>query len=153
MALLRLEDNLKLNIPEIDSQHETMIRLVNQLHESMLQGTDREVLGGLMSQLIEYTRTHFSYEEQLMSQYSYPEYEAHKSEHNKLMQHLADLAESYHSGELLLSFAVVLELKGWATVHIEEFDMPLGVFLKSWEGAGAAPPPISNGTFGLKTII
>ena len=139
MELLRLEDNLKLNDPEIDSQHETLIRLVNQLHESMLQGTGRDVLDGLMSQLIEYTRTHFSYEEQLMSQYSYPEYEAHKSEHNRLMQDLVNLAESYHSGELLLSFAVVLELKGWATVHIEKFDMPLGVFLKSREGAGAVP--------------
>jgi len=139
VELLRLEDNLKLNVPEIDSQHETLIRLVNRLHESMLQGTSREVLDGLMSQLIEHTRTHFSYEEQLMSQYSYPEYEAHKSEHNRLMQHLVDLAESYHSGELLLSFAVVLELNGWATVHIEKFDMPLGTFLKSREGAGAVP--------------
>jgi len=139
VELLRLEDNLKLNVPEIDSQHETLIMLINQLHEAMLQGTGREVLDGLMSQLIEHTRTHFSYEEQLMSQYNYPEYEAHKSEHNKLMQHLVDLAESYHSGELILSFAVMLELKGWATVHIEEFDMPLGIFLKSREGAGAAP--------------
>ena len=139
MELLRLEDNLKLNVPEIDSQHETLIMLINRLHEAMLQGTGREVLDELMSRLIEHTRTHFSYEEQLMSQYNYPEYEAHKSEHNKLMQHLVDLAESYHSGELILSFAVMLELKGWATVHIEEFDMPLGIFLKSREGAGAAP--------------
>lgn len=139
MELLRLEDNLKLNVPEIDSQHETLIMLINRLHEAMLQGTGREVLDGLMSQLIEHTRTHFSYEEQLMTQYDYPEYEAHKSEHNKLMQHLVDLAESYHSGELILSFAVMLELKGWATVHIEEFDMPLGIFIKSREGAGAAP--------------
>jgi hemerythrin len=136
VALLRLEDNLKLDIPEIDSQHETLIGLVNRLHEAMLQGTGREILDGLLSQLIEHTRYHFSYEEQLMSQYDYPEYEAHRLEHNRLMQQLVDLAERFRSGELLLSFAVVLEIKGWATIHIEKSDKPLGAFLKSREETG-----------------
>ena len=139
MELIKLEDNLKLNIPEIDSQHETMTRLINQLHETMLQGADRAALDELLSQLLEHTRTHFAYEEHLMLQYSYPEYEAHKSEHNRLMQHLVDLAERYKNGELLLSFAIVLELKGWAVVHIEKYDKPLGTFLNSREGTGAAP--------------
>ena len=138
MGLLRLEDNLKLNIPEIDSQHETLIRLINLLHETMLQGADRAALDELLSQLLEHTRTHFAYEEQLMSQYNYPEYEAHKSEHNRLMQHLVDLAERYKKGELLLSFAVVLELKGWAVVHIEKSDKPLGIFMSNQKGVDAA---------------
>ena len=139
MALLRLEDNLKLDIPEIDSQHETLIGLVNRLHEAMLQGTGREILDGLLSQLIEHTRNHFSYEEQLMSQHGYPGYAAHKSQHDKLMHHLVDLVDRYHGGDLLLSFAVVIELKGWAMVHIEKSDKPLCAFLNSREDAGAEP--------------
>ena len=139
MKLITLDDSLKLNIPEIDSQHETLIRLINRLHETMLQGADRAALDELLSQLLEHTRTHFAYEEQLMSQYEYPEYAAHKSEHNSLMQQLSDLAGRYKDGELLLSFAVVLELKGWATVHIEKFDMPLGVFLHNRNNANTAP--------------
>jgi hemerythrin-like metal-binding protein len=131
MELVKLEDNLMLDIPEIDSQHETLIGLINLLHETMLQGADRAALDELLSQLLEHTRAHFSYEEQLMSQYNYPEYEAHKSEHNRLMQHLVDLAERYKSGELLLSFAIVLELKSWAVVHIEKSDKPLGTFLNT----------------------
>jgi hemerythrin-like metal-binding protein len=129
MVLIELDGNLKLDIPEIDSQHETLIGLVNLLHKTMLQGADKAALDELLSQLLEQTRTHFSYEEQLMSQYNYPGYEAHKSEHNRLMQHVVDLAEGYKNGELLLSFAVVLELKGWAVVHIEKSDKPLGIFL------------------------
>ena len=139
MGLLRLEDNLKLNIPEIDSQHETLIRLINLLHETMLQGADRAALDELLSQLLEHTRDHFAFIEQLMSQYNYPGYEAHKSEHNRLMQHLIDLAERYKNGELLLSFAVVLELKGWAVVHIEQSDKPLGTFLNNRKEVDAAP--------------
>ena len=139
MVLIKLEDSLKLDIPEIDSQHETLIRLINLLHENMLQGADRTALDGLLSQLLEHTQIHFAYEEELMSQYNYPEYEAHKSEHNRLMQHLMDLAGRYTNGELLLSFAVVLELKGWAVVHIEKSDKPLGAFLNNRKGTDTAP--------------
>ena len=139
MVLIKPEDCLRLGIPEIDSQHETLIRLINLLHEAMLQGADKSALGGHLSQLLEYTQTHFSYEEELMSRYNYPGYEAHKSEHNRLMQHLADLTERYNSGELLLSFAVALELKGWAVVHIEKSDKPLGTFLNNQNKIDAAP--------------
>ena len=139
MELIKLEDNLNLNIPDIDSQHETLIGLINLLHETILQGSDRAAQDELLSQLLEHTRTHFAYEEQLMSQYNYPGYEAHKSEHNRLMQHLVNLVERYENGELLLSFFVVLELKEWATVHIEKSDKPLGAFLNNLKGTDAAP--------------
>jgi len=139
MTLVKLEENLKLDIPEIDSQHKALIGLINQLHQTMLQGADKATLDGLLSQLLEHTRTHFAYEEQLMSQHGYPGYEAHKSEHNRLLQHLEDLAGRYTNGDLLLSFAVMLELKGWAVVHIEKSDKPLGAFLGNRKGADAAP--------------
>jgi len=131
MVLIKPEDNLKLGIPEIDAQHETMTSLVNLIHETMLQGADKATLDGLLSRLLEHTQTHFAYEEELMSRYNYPGYDEHKSEHNRLMQHLTDLAERYSNGELLLSFAVALELKGWALVHIEKLDKPLGTFLNN----------------------
>lgn len=139
MAMIKLEDNLKLGIPEIDSQHETMISLVNQLHETMLQGADKAALDGILAQLLEHTQAHFAYEEELMSRYNYPEYEAHKSEHNRLVQQLVDLMARYKKGDLLLSFAVAIELKGWAVVHIEKLDIPLGAFLNSQQVIETTP--------------
>ena len=47
------------------------------------------------------------------------------------MQHLLDLTERYKNGELPLSFAIVLELKGWAVVHIEKSDKPPGTYLNN----------------------
>jgi len=131
MELIKPEDCLKLNIPEIDAQHETMVQLINQIHETMLKEGGKAALDGLLSQLMEHTQRHCSYEEQLMSQYEYPGFEAHKTEHAKLLQRLTNLIGRYRRGELLLSFAVVLELKGWACVHIEKSDKPLGEFLNN----------------------
>ena len=139
VVLIKLEDDLKLDIPEIDSQHETMISLVNQLHETMLKGADKTALDGILTQLLEHTQAHFAYEEELMSRYNYPEYEEHKTEHNSLIEHLVDLMARYQKGELLLSFAIALELKGWAVVHIEKLDKPMGTFLNNQKVIEATP--------------
>ncbi len=134
MQLIRLEEDSRLNVPEIDSQHEALIGLINQLHTAMLREADKASLDDLLSQLLEHTRSHCSYEEQLMSQYGYPEYAAHRSEHQRLIEHLENLIGRYRNGDLLLSFAVMLELKGWATIHIEKSDRLLGVFLNDRAG-------------------
>jgi hemerythrin len=105
----------------------------------MLQGAGKPALDELLSQLLENTRTHFAYEEDLMSQHNYPGHVAHASEHNRLLQHLEDLIELYKSGELLLSFAIVIELKGWALVHIEKSDKPLGSFLHNQKKIKVTP--------------
>lgn len=138
MELIKLEDCLRLNLPEIDSQHEKLIELVNTLHGAMVGGADKATRDSLLTQLLEHTRNHCAYEEELMSRYGYPGYQEHKSEHDKLTQHLVDLIARYQSGELLLSVAVVMELKGWATIHIEKSDKPLGVFLSDRKGVDAA---------------
>ena len=138
MTLIKFEDALRLDIPEIDSQHEALISLINQLHETMLQGAGKAAMDALLSQLLEHTRTHFAYEEGLMSQHDYPEYQVHKSEHGRLIQHLEELVNRYNNGDLLLSFAVVLELRGWALVHIEKSDRLLAGFLISLEGTESA---------------
>jgi len=62
MVLIKLEDSLKLDIPEIDSQHETLTSLVNLLHEAMLQEANKAALDRLLSHLLEHTQTHFAYE-------------------------------------------------------------------------------------------
>ncbi len=143
MGLIRLGDDQKVNVPEIDAQHETLIDLINQLHAAMKQRSEREVLDQLMAALIDHTRTHFDCEERLMLEHRYPGYNAHKQEHERLIQHILALAEQYRRGDLLLSFAVMVDLKGWALVHIERFDLALGVFLNRPEpltGIGHSAP-------------
>ncbi|MGD2074039.1 MAG: bacteriohemerythrin [Gammaproteobacteria bacterium] len=129
MGLIRLEDDQRLNVREIDSQHETLIELINRLHKAMMGGGRRSILDGIIAELIEHTRTHFQYEEKLMLEHNYPGYARHKQEHERLIRHIVDLADGYRSGDLLLSFAVMVDLRGWALVHIQKFDLALGRFL------------------------
>ena len=134
MELIQLEDRLRLNIPEIDAQHEKLVELVNELHEALVGGADKAVRDALLSKLLEDTVGHCAYEEKLMLRYDYPGFQPHKSEHDRLTRNLSDLIERYRNGELVLSIAVGMELKCWATIHIEKSDLPLGAFLKTRNG-------------------
>jgi len=129
LELIKADDAPRVGVTEIDTQHATLIGMVNRLHQAMIQREDRETLHTIITELVGHTQRHFAYEEQLMSQHQYPEYAVHKADHDKLMQHITDLAQRFRSGDLLLSFAVMVDLKAWATVHIEKSDRPLGIFL------------------------
>jgi hemerythrin len=137
LELIRVEDAPSVGVAEIDDQHAALLELVNRLHRALTEGDSRELLATIITELIKHTHAHFVYEEQLMSRHHYPEYDKHKADHDRLMQHLTDLEKRFLSGDLLLSFAVMIDLKGWATVHIEKSDRPLGLFLQDERSPGA----------------
>ncbi len=136
MGLISLRNEQKVNVPEIDAQHEALVELINQLHQAMIDGRGREVLGRLMSALVNHTRSHFAYEEKLMTEHAFPGLGKHREEHDRLLQHIEELARRFDDGDLLLSFAVMVDLRAWALVHIEKFDVVLGVFLNRRMAAG-----------------
>jgi len=129
LELIKAEDTPRVGVLEIDAQHAALIGLVNRLHQAMTQREGRETLDAIIVALVEHTQQHFAYEEQLMTQHQYPNYAEHKADHDRLMQHIMNLSEQFRSGDLLLSFAVMVDLKAWATIHIEKSDGPLGIFL------------------------
>ncbi len=147
MGLIRLEDDQRVNVPEIDSQHETLIELINQLHRAMTQCEPKRVLEELISELVEHTRQHFLFEEQLMQEHRYPGYARHKAQHDRLIDHILELADRFRGGDLLLSFGIMVDLRGWAMIHIEKADKPLGVFLNSGhQNLRVDDTPPKNGT-------
>lgn len=129
MEIIKLDDDSRTGVRDIDDQHGELVEILNRLHASMLQDTDRSDLEGLVSQLVEHTRVHFSYEEELMTLHGYPDYARHKEEHDRLLAHILDFSERFKSGDLLLTFGIMIDLKGWAEVHIRKSDRLLGAFL------------------------
>lgn len=129
MELIKADDAPRVGVTEIDAQHATLIGLVNRLNEAMLEREDRDTLTTIIRELLEHAQRHFAYEETLMQAHDYPQYASHKADHDRLMRHISDLAHQFQQGDLLLSFAVMMDLKAWATIHIEKSDAPLGIYL------------------------
>ena len=57
------------NVQELDDQHKRMAELVTGVTDAVLRHEDREEILAALSGLMDYTRTHFAGEEELMDQH------------------------------------------------------------------------------------
>ena len=63
MALIEWNDEYSVKVKEIDQQHMKLVNLINELHLAMKEARGREVVGKILTDLISYTKFHFSTEE------------------------------------------------------------------------------------------
>lgn len=131
MTLISWDKTATLNVGEIDSQHQRLFALVDNLHQAMAFPQGAGVVSRALEELVEFTRMHFSTEEALMTRHAYPEYEKHRQEHEALLQDIDQLLQRFHDGDVLIPFAIELDLEAWAFKHIESSDKPLAAFLNS----------------------
>jgi hemerythrin len=131
MALMTWNNGLSVNIKEIDVQHKKLIELINQLHGAMGEGKGKEASGKILSDLIYYTVSHFTYEEKLFKQYGYSEYEAHRKEHEDLTSQVKDFKSQFDKGTLGLTLKLMTFLKDWLNKHILGTDKKYVAFLNS----------------------
>ncbi|TGL44595.1 bacteriohemerythrin [Leptospira perdikensis] len=131
------------NISEIDSQHKKLFRLINNIEEVYdenkhhLSGKTK-ILIDAVSELEDYTLSHFLIEERVMELNQYPDLEAHILQHNKFTDKILDLKNRLNQGDLHSSdglldvfFKDLIEfLRAWLTNHILKEDMDYKPFIK-----------------------
>jgi len=131
MALLTWNDSYSVKVKQLDDQHKKLIDLINQLYDAMKVGKGSEVIGPVLKSLITYTQTHFSTEEQLMKLHGYPDYDAHKNEHNQLVAQVSDIKKGMDAGKMPLTQNVMNFLRDWLIKHIQGDDKKYGPFLNN----------------------
>jgi len=131
MSAFQWNEKYGVNIREIDAQHKKLIGIVCQLHEAMRQGKGKQVLGEVLGNLIQYTRTHFASEERLMKDNGYPDYAGHKAKHDSLTRKVAGIHREYQDGKVGITIELMDFLENWVDRHILGTDMQYAPFLKS----------------------
>ncbi len=122
MALFGWNDIYSVNVVEIDRQHKKLIELMNELHNAMLKGQTKDILGRVIEELIAYTSYHFATEEKYFDQFDYPETTTHKNEHNDFIKKITDFKQDFGEGRLFLSTHIMNFLKDWLINHIQGSD-------------------------------
>lgn len=115
----------------IDGQHQRLVGLVNDLYSAMSEGHGRTAVNHVMTGLTDYTKTHFSYEEQEMSRVAYPDIIQHKEHHRKLLQQVEVFAKSWSNGHTGSVVDLASFLKDWLVNHIGHTDRPLAKYLSA----------------------
>lgn len=129
MALLTwTAEQFGTNVSEADQQHQTLFNMLNELHETVSSG-ERGAIGNQLDALIDYVVMHFQTEEKLMQANGYPNYAAHKAEHDKLVSTCADLQKKFHAGDADVTEETTTFVKDWLVNHIPKIDKDYGPFL------------------------
>ena len=126
MALITWSNMFSVGVTEIDTQHKKLIDLINQLNDAMQAGKGADVLGKVLSELINYTVYHFGYEESQMSQHHYEDTPAHKHEHKKFVDTVGDFKKKFDTGSAVISVEIMNFLRDWLTNHIMKTEKKLG---------------------------
>jgi hemerythrin-like metal-binding protein len=130
MAFFAWNSKLETGINSIDQQHKTLVDLINRLHDAMKGGRGAEITGPILSELVQYTATHFSAEEALFAAHKYPGALAHKRVHDDLRKQVEQLKEQSASGRAFISIELMAFLKDWLQNHIQGQDLQYAPFLK-----------------------
>lgn len=126
MALIAWSNMLSTGVSEQDNQHKKLIDLINQLNDAMMANKGQEVLGKVLSELVNYTVYHFGYEEKLMAAHHFEETVAHKAEHAKFVQTAGELKKKFDAGNAKITNEIMNFLRDWLTSHIMKTDKKLG---------------------------
>lgn len=98
MSHLHWEPSLDTDIDIIDDQHRRIVDYINQLHDAIAR-KDRAAVGATLDRLIDYTITHFSFEERLMAQAGYAHLDAHKTIHDAFKNGVVAYKRRFDDGE------------------------------------------------------
>ncbi len=120
MGYCTWDASYNIGIDVIDKQHHRIIDYINELDDAH-QAKDKEKVAEVLAHVIDYTHSHFSFEEKLMENAGYPLTEPHKKIHAEFIQRVRDYQAQHEKGHQV-TMQLMYELKTWLLNHIKEED-------------------------------
>lgn len=125
MALLTWKAEYSVGIEAVDFEHREMIELINELYDEISDRKDLDSIEQFLGDIHAMISAHFALEERVMKRSAYDEYEAHKDDHEELLDQIRDLMDTFFldpdKGLTLLQN----RLSDWFANHFSTFDARL----------------------------
>jgi len=122
MLFLEWEEKYSVGVEELDKQHKVLVDILNELFDAMLDRKGNEVLGKMISKMLDSTRAHFSREEKLMEKYGYPDLPLQRNEHRLFIEKILVFKSDFDGGRKLLSVKIITFFKTWLSQHFSTAD-------------------------------
>ena len=111
---------LDTGIEVIDQQHRRIVDYINAL-EVANQAHDRQAVGDTLDELVDYTMSHFAFEESLQEEAGYAYCKPHKRVHELFVRRVGDYVERHRLGDEIGDELYKL-LTTWLLNHIRRDD-------------------------------
>jgi len=125
-------NNLSIDMPKIDSQHQELFRQIDILLKAWSGGRGRVEVVGIIKFLERYIADHFAVEERYMIKYAYANRLAHMAQHEVFRTNFEKLKTRYYQtgadDDLIADMNELVV--DWFRDHIRFVDRALGLYLK-----------------------
>ncbi|WP_075184594.1 bacteriohemerythrin [Teredinibacter haidensis] len=120
---------LELGIPVIDSQHQRIVDYINTVSDAHKSHRTNDVFS-VLDELVDYTLSHFAFEESLMEESGYPFLNAHKKVHRLFARRVASFQQRAKAGDDITE-ELLHVLKAWLVNHIKCDDRDYSAVVKA----------------------
>jgi hemerythrin len=131
MARIVWNDSLSVGDNVIDRQHMRIVEYINELDEAIQsKGKNRrDLLAKVIQETIEYTESHFGFEETMLEEVHYPYLKAHMRVHQLFVRRVLEYKERFNKGEEIAQ-EMLDTLAHWLLNHIKNEDKDYARWLK-----------------------
>jgi hemerythrin len=139
---MKWDKTLETGIPEVDEQHQSLFRQV----EDLLDASKKNRVESMLSFLGDYVIMHFGTEEIMQRVSKYPKATEHERLHEAFIATLGELKIEYAAGkaageEMLILIKITKLALNWLNDHIMGADKDFGDYFKSSGLVRPAPVP------------
>jgi hemerythrin len=113
-------DDLNTGIDVIDRQHRRIVDYINDLELAKAKH-DRESVGKVLDELVDYTLSHFAFEESLQEEAGYKYCKPHKKVHDLFVRRVNEYLERFRLGDDIVD-EIHHMLTSWLINHIRRDD-------------------------------
>ncbi|WP_454456811.1 bacteriohemerythrin [Thauera phenylacetica] len=117
---IKWTDDLNTGIEVIDKQHMRIVDYINDL-ENAHQKQDKEAVRQVLDDLVDYTLSHFAFEESLQEEAGYKYCKPHKKVHELFVRRVNEYMERFKLGDDV-SAEIHKLLSSWLINHIKRDD-------------------------------
>ena len=125
MARIEWDETYSTYNPEIDKQHKKWIEIYNELHETLLKGGVKDLLGvtvNTLKAMEDYAHYHFEFEENFMKSIDFPNIVEHKRLHKDFDTRIYELNKDVREGRAVLNTQLIKIMRNWIVDHILNAD-------------------------------
>ncbi|MDR2219109.1 MAG: bacteriohemerythrin [Methylobacillus sp.] len=98
MARLHWVPELDTGIEEIDAQHKRIVDYINRLYD-IRESPSREAIKDVIEEMVDYTISHFAFEEGMMENAGYTFSAPHKRVHELFTRRVGEIKKRFDAGE------------------------------------------------------
>lgn len=122
MSLFSWKPEYSVNDLTLDRHHQQLFTVLNSVYENVMNSPELDCVLPKIDELSDYTKYHFSTEEEYMKEKAVPDIDAHIEKHRQFTNKIVALRARYKNNDLEVARDLIIALGEWLLQHVLKED-------------------------------